>query len=70
MDNLLPTLAAIAGLPQLLLVAGLVMVGIDLRNLYRLALAPKRPDKLRFYYIIPGLALFAFGWELLMLKPL
>ena len=69
MENILLSLNTIPGLGPAVMLIALLMIGLDVKKLYAIATAPKdktkKPD-LRFFYILPGLFLFAFGYEILM----
>jgi len=69
MDQFLLSLQAIPGFSPVLIVIGLVMILKDIRKLYKLAIEPqdkkKKPD-LKFYFVIPGLFFFAFGYHVMM----
>lgn len=60
--QLLDTLAAIPGLGIFILLSGILMIGIDVRKLYKIAIErPEHPDY-RFYYILPGITFFTIGF--------
>ena len=80
MEHFLQTLQAVPGLGPLVMFAGIFMIFLDGRKLYGIAMAaieakekskgkkktkPAKPD-MKFYYILPGLFLFAFGYEIVM----
>ena len=69
MENFLQTLQAVPGLGPIIVIAGIVMMAMDINKLYGVATMPRdkknKPD-LRFYYILPGLFLFALGYQILV----
>ena len=64
MDQVLVFLANIPGLSLFLLFSGLLMVGLELRKLSKIAMSGVKPTSFSFPLILPGLAFLSLGFML------
>ena len=65
MQETLQYLAHLPFLTEFLLIFSLVLMGMDIRKLYRYATMDEKPKDFRFRYILPGITLFTLGFMLL-----
>lgn len=65
MDNIFEFLSNIPGLDVFLILAGALMIGLDLRKLYRYAVDEVEKKDFSFQFILPGLAFFTIGFMLM-----
>ncbi len=65
MQDTIQYLAHLPGLTAFLLLFSCVLIGMDLRKLYRYATMTEKPKNFRFRYILPGITIFTLGFMLL-----
>ena len=65
MEDIIGFFANIPGLDVFLILAGALMIGLDLRKLYKYAIAGDKNANFSFPYILPGIGFFTLGFMLL-----